>query len=131
MTVASCILKVGGKSMVTQTHDEVVEEIKAGLAETNDERSVNLKLSLPSMERLAQFRYEGNHGETIDVHERTTESPYVFSIPAQVCVKDTWVVPLEHNLYMHTCMWYIMLYYSNIWKDWEISEHESVFENFI
>ncbi len=85
MTSSSCILKVGDKDVVTLKHDEVVKEIKSSLeASKSAEKSVSMKLSLPFMESVSHYRYEGQQGEAMEVHERLVESPYTFDIPAQV-----------------------------------------------
>lgn len=68
-------------------HDEVVREVKRSLEETKDKeggKRVELKLSLPSMEHLAVYQYENMQSTATEVYERTVESPYVFSVPAQV-----------------------------------------------
>ena len=88
-TIGSCVLKVGEKDMVTCKHDEVVAEVKKSLdttARTAGGKRVSVKLSLPSMEHLAQFQYENIDSIALDVYERTVESPYVFSVPAQVLI---------------------------------------------
>lgn len=88
LTVSSCILMVGETSALTMRHDEVVKEIKSSLEASGSEKSISLKLSLPSMEQIATFHYEGAQGQAMDVNERITESPYVFDIPAQVCIRN-------------------------------------------
>jgi len=83
--VSSCILKVGDKDTITLRHDDVVKEIKSSLEKSGtSERSVSLKLSLPFMEHVSHYRYEGQQGESMEAHERLVESPYVFDIPGQV-----------------------------------------------
>ena len=86
MTVSSCILKVGDRDAITLRHDDVVKEIKSSLDKTgaSSERTVSLKLSLPFMEKVSHYRYEGQQGESMEVHERLVESPYTFDVPAQV-----------------------------------------------
>ncbi len=80
-------MKVGGKDTVTFKHDDVVSEIRKSLLATTDTeggKRVDLKLSLPSMEQLCHYQYEGTQGGVMDIHERTVESPYIFTVPAQV-----------------------------------------------
>ena len=45
---------------------------------------VELKLSNPFMENMTSFSYETSDNMTIGVYERLIESPYIFSVPAQV-----------------------------------------------
>ena len=45
---------------------------------------VELKLSNPFMEHITSYSYETSDSTPISVHERTIESPYIFSVPAQV-----------------------------------------------
>ena len=68
-------------------HDEVVAEVKRSLDETASAeggKRVDLKLSLPYMEHLGLYQYESTQNSSMEVYERNVESPYTFSIPAQV-----------------------------------------------
>lgn len=45
---------------------------------------VELKLSNPFMENMTSYSYETSDNTPISIYERLVESPYIFSIPAQV-----------------------------------------------
>ncbi len=87
LTIGSCVLKVGEKEVVRMKHDEIVTAVMKTLEETvktEGGRRVELKLSLPFMEHVGVYQYESIQNAPVDVYERNVESPYVFSIPAQV-----------------------------------------------
>lgn len=74
--------------MLKATHEEVVTAVRKALTTTADSdrgSRVELKLSNPFMEHVTSYSYETSEGTTIDVYERLTESPYIFSVPSQVC----------------------------------------------
>ena len=80
-------MKVGDQNVLQSTHEEVVSAVRRALANTAESdggSKVSLKLSNPFMENLTSYSYESNDSATIDVYERLIESPYIFSIPAQV-----------------------------------------------
>lgn len=87
LTIGSCVLKVGEKEVVRMKHDEIVTAVMKTLEETvktEGGRRVELKLSLPFMEHVGVYQYESIQNAPVDVYERNVESPYVFSIPAQL-----------------------------------------------
>ena len=95
IAAGSCVLKVGEKDAVKMRHDEVVTEVKKLLEETakaEGERRVSLKLSLPHMEQLAVYQYDSLQNCSMEVYERTVESPYVFSVPAKVWGEPVYVL---------------------------------------
>ncbi len=88
--MGSCILKVGDVSTVKMRHDDVVKEVKKMLdatAKSEGGKRVELKLSRPLMEHAAMFQYESVQGVFMECCERNVESPYVFSVPAQVSLR--------------------------------------------
>ena len=85
--MGSCILKVGDIATVKMRHDDVVKEVKKALdatAKSEGGKRVELKLSRPLMEHTAMFQYESVQGVSMEVFERNVESPYAFTVPAQV-----------------------------------------------
>ena len=87
LTIGSCILKVGENDVVKLKHDEIVAAVRQSLQETAGSeggKRVELKLSLPFMENVGVYQYESVQNTTVELYERNVESPYVFSIPAQV-----------------------------------------------
>lgn len=87
IVTSSCILKVGDEDLLIGSHDQVVSAIKKALtssAGSEGGAKVELKLSNPFMENMTSYSYETSDNTTISVYERVIESPYVFSVPAQV-----------------------------------------------
>ena len=81
------ILNIGEENVVIASHDEVVTAVKTSLKNTEGQeggRSVTLKLSYPFLEQMACYKYETSDSVTVDVYERSVESPYTFCVPSQV-----------------------------------------------
>ena len=73
--------------MLLGNHDQVVSAIRKALtssAASEGGAKVELKLSNPFMENMTSYSYETNDNTTVGVYERVVESPYIFSVPAQV-----------------------------------------------
>ena len=82
-----CILRVGQEDVMRSSHDAVVVAVKGSLSKTSHQEkgaSVTLKLGFPSLEQVSIFRYDSSEDTPINVVERALESPYTFSLPAQV-----------------------------------------------
>ena len=82
-----CILKVAEEEVLRASHDLVVSAIRKALAASAGQkggRQVALKLSFGGLEQAISYRYEGSKDATVQVYERTQESPYIFQVPAQV-----------------------------------------------
>ncbi len=82
-----CILKVGEEEVLNASHDVVVSAVRGSLSRSKVEQgksSVRLKLSFPFLEQLSLYKYECADTTLVEVFERTVESPYTFSLPAQV-----------------------------------------------
>ena len=56
--------------------------IKAAREEKKD--FMNLKTSIPAVQHLTRYQYESTEDTILEVVKRVIESPYVYSIPAQV-----------------------------------------------
>lgn len=85
----ACILRVGDKDVMKASHDTVVSLVKDSLTQTSQQEgraSIALKFSFGSLEQLASFRYNNSGDMPMDVVERTLESPYTFTLPAQVSI---------------------------------------------
>ena len=104
--MSSAILKVGDQDVLHASHEDVVTAVRKALTTTADSdrgSRVELKLSNPFMEHVTSYLYETNEGTTIDVYEKLTESPYIFSVPTQVILcsekKNYWssLRPLHVN----------------------------------
>lgn len=83
----ACLLRVRDKDVMKASHDAVVSIVKDSLAQTAEQDgrgSVALKFSFGSLEQLASFRYNSTEDMPVDLVERAVESPYTFTIPAQV-----------------------------------------------
>lgn len=81
-----CILKVAEEEVLRASHDLVVSAIRKALAASAGQkggRQVALKLSFGGLEQAISYRYEGSKDATVQVYERTQESPYIFQVPAQ------------------------------------------------
>lgn len=74
--------------MLHGSHGQVVTAIKEALtssaAKSEGSPKVVLKLSNPFMENMTSYSYETTDNTPIGVYERVVESPYIFSVPAQV-----------------------------------------------
>lgn len=83
----ACLLRVRDKDVMKASHDAVVSIVKDSLAQTAEQDgrgSVALKFSFGSLEQLASFRYNSTEDMPVDLVERAVESPYTFTLPAQV-----------------------------------------------
>ena len=88
IVASSGILNVGDEELLLGSHDQVVTAVKKALqtsAGSEGGAKVELKLSNPFMENMTSYSYETSDNTTIGVYERVIESPYIFSVPAQVC----------------------------------------------
>ena len=105
--MGSCILKVGDVATVQMRHDAVVKEVKKQLeatAKLEGGKRVELKLSRPLMERASMFQYESVQGMTMEVCERNVESPYAFSLPAQVSMLCMYICVHGVSSCVQVCM---------------------------
>ena len=95
----ACILRVGDKDVLKASHDTVVSLVKDSLTRTAQQEgraSIALKFSFGSLEQLASFRYNNSGDVPMDVVERTLESPYTFTLPAQVSImRVTWCMVVD------------------------------------
>ena len=75
------------EEVLRASHDVVVSAIKKALAASAGQKGgpqVALKLSFGGLEQTICYCYEGSKDATMQVYERTQESPYIFQVPAQV-----------------------------------------------
>ena len=81
------------------SHDTVVSLVKDSLTRTSQQEgraSIALKFSFGSLEQLASFRYNNSGDVPMDIVERTLESPYTFTLPAQVSImRVTWCMVVD------------------------------------
>ena len=81
------------------SHDTVVSVVKDSLTQTAQQEgraSIAIKFSFGSLEQLASFKYDNSGDMPMDVVERTLESPYTFTLPAQVSImRVTWYMVLD------------------------------------
>ena len=95
----ACILRVGDKDVMKASHDAVVSFVKDSLTRTAQQEgrtNIALKFSFGSLEQLASFRYNNSGDMPMDVVERTLESPYTFTLPAQVSrMRVPWCVVVD------------------------------------
>lgn len=80
-------MKVGDEDVLHAVHDDVVAAVKKALSSSASSEGgpkVELKLSNPFMEHVTSYSYETSDNSQISVYEKLVESPYIFSVPAQV-----------------------------------------------
>uniref|UniRef100_A0A1X7VB84 Uncharacterized protein n=1 Tax=Amphimedon queenslandica TaxID=400682 RepID=A0A1X7VB84_AMPQE len=82
LTPGCCILRINNENVITQNHDTVVSHIKK--AKENKDPSISLKIGIPFTGHVTKYQYESTGDMPLEVLRQITESPYVYSIPAQL-----------------------------------------------
>jgi hypothetical protein len=87
LVCGSCILRVGQQDVLRASHETVVTAIKGSLEDSKNAEggaAVEIKVSRSNMEHMVQYEYETGDHTHLQVYERTIESPYAFSLPAEL-----------------------------------------------
>ena len=84
ITPGCCILRVEDENVLQISHDKVVATIKTLQENGND--TLSLKIGIPRVQHLTRYHYESTGDNMVEVSERVAESPYLYNVPAQVCV---------------------------------------------
>ena len=84
ITPGCCILRVEDENVLQISHDKVVATIKTLQENGND--TLSLKIGIPRAQHLTRYHYESTGDNMVEVSERVAESPYLYNVPAQVCV---------------------------------------------
>ena len=84
ITPGCCILRVEDENVLQISHDKVVAAIKT--LQENGKDTLSLKIGIPRVQHLTRYRYESTGDNMVEVSERVAESPYLYNVPAQVCV---------------------------------------------
>ena len=84
LTNSCCLLKVNNEIVIQYTQDKVAAAVKKAREETKE--CISLNISIPSVQHVTRYQFESTEDMTLEVVKRVIESPYVYTLPAQVCI---------------------------------------------